>query len=180
MLNQAWALSSPTCVKERKLTLRIALATYWTPQLTHAGWESRRDQSVTLELSTPPGAACQEWTKVRLMRAVFAPPVLVLNPDPALEWSMDSTEKPPVDPPWPSVSDRKRMCEESSSRHPETPLGPIAQAWVDDLQDWYRHLQNHFGFDPSDLYAGTLGNGVRDCCLWRSHTRASMTLSYQT
>ena len=95
---------------------------------------------------------------LREHRAVFAPPVSVLDPDPALEWPMDSSEKPPVEPPWPSADDRKRMCEESSSRHPETPLGPIAQAWVDDLQDWYRQLQNHFGFDPSDLPANLRRN----------------------
>ena len=56
------------------------------------------------------------------------------------------------------------MREESSSRHPETPLGPLAQAWVDELQDWYRRLQSHFGFDPSDLPA----NLRRNVAKWRA------------
>ena len=43
------------------------------------------------------------------------------------------------------------MAEESASLHPEAPLGPLAQKWVDDLTEWYSKLQAHFGFDPSDL-----------------------------
>ena len=43
------------------------------------------------------------------------------------------------------------MMRESASTHPETPLGPLAQKWVNDLERWYQRLQVHFQFDPSDL-----------------------------
>lgn len=41
----------------------------------------------------------------------------------------------------------------SAHLHPESPLDPLAQKWVDDLQDWYSRLQRHFNFDPGDLSA---------------------------
>ena len=50
------------------------------------------------------------------------------------------------------------MQGESSSRHSEDPLGPLAQKWVDDLHAWYTKLQNHFGFDPSDLPSNLRNN----------------------
>ena len=96
--------------------------------------------------------------ELREHRAVFAPPVPVLDPNSVMEWPMDSYEKPPFEPPWPSAENRERMRVESSSRHPETPLGPLAQEWVDDLQAWYRRLQRHFGFDPTDLPANLRRN----------------------
>ena len=43
------------------------------------------------------------------------------------------------------------MCRESANSDPEGPLGPLAQAWIDDLERWYKSLQVHFKFDPSDL-----------------------------
>ena len=43
------------------------------------------------------------------------------------------------------------MEQESSHIHPESPLGPLAQKWVQDLQKWYEQLEQHFQFDPSDL-----------------------------
>ena len=43
------------------------------------------------------------------------------------------------------------MMQESSESHPEVPLGPLAQGWVDDLEQWYNRLQGHFQFDPADL-----------------------------
>ena len=45
------------------------------------------------------------------------------------------------------------MQGESACLHPEAPLGPLAQKWVDDLQVWYTRLQGHFKFDPTDLPA---------------------------
>ena len=50
---------------------------------------------------------------------------------------------------------------ESSHLHPEDPLGPLAQAWVDDLKNWYVRLQKHFKFDPGDLPANLRRNVKR-------------------
>lgn len=50
------------------------------------------------------------------------------------------------------------MQRESAHLHPEAPLGPLAQKWVDELQDWYTRLQCHFGFDPGDLPANLRRN----------------------
>ena len=56
------------------------------------------------------------------------------------------------------------MQRESSSRHPEAPLGPLAAKWEHDLQVWYTRLQKHFHFDASDLPANLRNNISR----WRS------------
>ena len=59
------------------------------------------------------------------------------------------------------------MMKESSCIHPELPLGPLARKWVDDLQHWYRRLQAHFGFDPSNLPA----NLRRNIAKWKKRLK---------
>lgn len=76
---------------------------------------------------------------------------------------MYSDEPPPFLPPWPSRAERRAMQAESAHRHPEDPLGPLAQAWVLKLQAWYSKLQEHFQFDPTDLPANLRRNVQR----WR-------------
>ena len=85
------------------------------------------------------------------VRSVLQEPVPVELPDDPSEWPLYGDEPPPFPPPWPSRALRRKMQRESSHLHPESPLGPLAQKWVHDLQDWYKRLQKHFGFDPSDL-----------------------------
>ena len=84
------------------------------------------------------------------LKRIFQKPVDVIQ-SPINRWPMDSSEPPPFPPPWPSSSERRAMCAESSHRPPEAPLGPLAAQWQSDLCDWYRRLQSHFQFDPSDL-----------------------------
>ena len=88
---------------------------------------------------------------LREHRTAFADPIPINKTSQGQAWPMDSTEEPPFPPPWPSASEREAMMRESASTHPETPLGPLAQKWVNDLERWYQRLQVHFQFDPSDL-----------------------------
>ena len=68
-------------------------------------------------------------------------------------WPMESYEKPPFPPPWPSERQRAEMRRESADIHPEKPLGPLAEQWTKELHEWYEKLQHHFAFDPTDLAA---------------------------
>ena len=88
---------------------------------------------------------------LREHRAAFAPPIPINKTDHGDRWPMDTNEKPPFPPPWPSKTERIAMMRESSASHPEQALGHLAQAWVNDLERWYHKLQGHFQFDPSDL-----------------------------
>ena len=92
------------------------------------------------------------------LRSVFQDPVPLVQPHPDAVWPMFGDEPPPFLPPWPSRAERQAMQAESSDLHPEEPLGPLAQGWVDDLQGWYARLQSHFEFDPTDLPANLRRN----------------------
>ena len=83
-------------------------------------------------------------------RSIDNPPVPIMQ-GATEKWPMDSTEPPPFPPPWPSRQQRRAMQRESSRRHPERPLGPLASFWVSQLEQWYSKLQKHFGFDPNNL-----------------------------
>ena len=97
-----------------------------------------------------PGNGGAYGTAKRL-RVVFQDPVPVEKPDEPTEWPLFGDEPPPFPPPWPSEAQRRAMERESSHLHPETPLGPLAQKWVLDLQNWYERLQEHFQFQARDL-----------------------------
>lgn len=77
------------------------------------------------------------------------------------KWPMDDYETPPFKPPWPSKDEREAMRLESAHLHPEEPLGPLAARWTDRLEQWYAQLQQHFGFDPSDLAANVRNSADR-------------------
>ena len=53
------------------------------------------------------------------------------------------------------------MRVESAHIHPEEPLGPLASAWTTELTEWYARLQQHFGFNPSDLAANVRNSADR-------------------
>ena len=57
----------------------------------------------------------------------------------------------------------KLMERESAHLHPEEPLGPLAQQWTLDLCEWFKKLQTHFKFEPSDLAS----NVRRSAHRWR-------------
>ena len=82
---------------------------------------------------------------------------------PGASWPMDSFEKCPIPPPWPSDRVIELMERESAHLHPEEPLGPLAQQWTESLCQWFSKLQEHFEFDPSDLAA----NVRRSAGRWR-------------
>ena len=94
----------------------------------------------------------------RVRQAAVEDPVPVGQVEQGQEWPLFSDEPAPFPPPWPSPERRRAMQGESASRHPEKPLGPLAQKWVDDLHAWYVRLQAHFEFDPSDLPANLREN----------------------
>lgn len=100
-------------------------------------------------------------------RSLSQDQVPIGDPGNAVPWPMHSDEPPPFPPPWPSERLRRAMQKESAQLHPESPLGPLAQKWVHDLQDWYARLQKHFQFDPSDLPAN-LRRNVRK---WKKRLR---------
>ena len=104
----------------------------------------------------PPGG-CSFGT-ARERQAAFDDPVPIGKVAQGQEWPLFSDEPAPFPPPWPSISQRRAMQAESSRRHPEEPLGPLAQKWVDDLHKWYTKLQSHFGFNPADLPANLRAN----------------------
>ena len=109
-----------------------------------------RDHNQALKLSKkigPPGS----FKELRSDRRAWESPVPIHKPDRHIPWPMDSDEPPPFPPPWPSKQEREAMKNESAGIHPDRPLGPLASKWVRDLQQWYVDLQDHFGFDPSDL-----------------------------
>ena len=95
---------------------------------------------------------------VKRLRSVYQDPVPLVQPHPDAVWPMLGDEPPPFLPPWPSRAQRRAMQAESSGLHPEEPLGPLAQGWVDKLQGWYAKLQSHFEFDPTDLPANLRKN----------------------
>ena len=76
-------------------------------------------------------------------------------------WPMDSFEKPPFPPPWPTEAARKAMKVESADTDPEGPLGPLAKQWTIDLANWYARLQKHFKFNPANLAANVRGSHKR-------------------
>ena len=90
-------------------------------------------------------------------------PVPVLQPTPGAAWPMDSFEKPPFPPPWPSDEQMAILEAESASLHPDAPLGPLAQQWTNDLCMWFKKLQKHFHFDPGDLASNVRRSAPR----WR-------------
>ena len=98
---------------------------------------------------------------VKRLRSVYQDPVPLKQPHPHAVWPMYGSEPPPFLPPWPSQARRRAMQAESSHLHPEDPLGPLAQAWVLELQAWYAKLQKHFNFDPTDLPANLKRNVQR-------------------
>ena len=106
------------------------------------------------------GARAAFGTAKRL-RSVYQKPVPLSQPHPEAVWPMYGDEPPPFLPPWPSRAQRRAMQRESSHLHPEDPLGPLAQAWVNDLKNWYARLQKHFEFDPGDLPANLRRNVKR-------------------
>ena len=99
----------------------------------------------------------------RATKSIYDNPVKIQQPTPGALWPMDSFEKCPIPPPWPSEERMKLMEAESSSLHPEEPLGPLAQQWTSELCTWFKHLQAHFEFDPSDLAANVRKSAPR----WR-------------
>ena len=108
------------------------------------------DHTQALNLSKkigPPGS----FKELRSDRRAWESPVPIRKSDLRVPWPMDSDEPPPFPPPWPSKQEREAMKHESAGIHPDQPLGPRASKWVRDLQQWYADLQDHFGFDPSDL-----------------------------
>ena len=99
----------------------------------------------------------------RATKAIYKKPVPIPDPTPGSTWPMDSYEPPPFPPPWPSDDELSLLEAESASRHPEAPLGPLAQQWTDDLCEWFKKLQIHFEFDPSDLASNVRRSAPR----WR-------------
>ena len=59
------------------------------------------------------------------------------------------------------------MQEESSNRDAQTPLGPLAAKWVEDLKRWYQQLQRHFKFNPASLAENVRRSSKR----WRRRLR---------
>ena len=55
------------------------------------------------------------------------------------------------------------MERESSHRDPESPLGPLAAHWVNELSKWYSELQTHFEFNPNNLASNVRRSSAR----WR-------------
>ena len=104
----------------------------------------------------PPGGCSFGTARERC--AAFDNPVPVGKVAQGQEWPLFSDEPAPFPPPWPSASQRRAMQAESSHRHPEEPLGPLAQKWVDDLHKWYTRLQDHFNFNPADLPSNLRAN----------------------
>ena len=77
------------------------------------------------------------------------------------KWPMEDDEPPPFKPPWPSQQERAAMQAESANRHPESPLGPLATKWTNELEEWYARLQKHFKFNPHDLAANVRNSAER-------------------
>ena len=106
--------------------------------------------NLTKKRDRTPGNGGAYGTAKRV-RSVFQDPVPVGQPDNSTKWPLFGDEPPPFPPPWPSEEQRRVMQGESSHIHPESPLGPLAQKWVQDLHEWYEKLQRHFHFDSGDL-----------------------------
>ena len=104
---------------------------------------------------------------LRRHKRMFDEPVELVQQPGGLTWPMDDEEECPFDPPWPSKEARVAMERESSNKHPEEELGPLAKQWTIDLQTWYFKLQKHFGFDPSNLAANVYNSRHR----WRARLR---------
>ena len=136
------------------------------------------DSSVNPEWLRTPAQACShdraisqikpvpkshQTRATRATKSIYKKPVPITDPTPGSKWPMDSYEPPPFPPPWPSDEELLLLEAESASLHPEAPLGPRAQQWTDDLCEWFKKLQIHFKFDPTDLSSNVRRSAPR----WR-------------
>ena len=151
-----------------------------------AAWMSRpdnaRDHVAAVEHLVKNGSGEPRVDKpygtAKQRRTIFQDPVPIGDPGHPDTWPCYEDEPPPFPPPWPSEQSRRAMQAESAHLHPETPLGPLAKKWVQDLQAWYTRLQKHFNFDPADLPAN-LRRNIRKWEKRLSFLRADHPLLYE-
>ena len=140
------------------LPLDSSVSTSWLA--SHPSVRSHVDALEQLQAIPTPSHA--RFT--RADKAIYDKPVPILEPTQGVSWPMDSFEACPIPPPWPSDRLIELMERESAHLHPEDPLGPLAQQWTSDLCEWFKKLQAHFQFDPTDLAS----NVRRSAGRWRA------------